>query len=140
MRDILVVVAIVAAVWALAIVALLVFGRKVAARRLLTIVPNVVTLFRGLLRDDRVPVSAKLLLGVGIAWIVSPIDLVPEFVPVLGPFDDAIVAALVIRYVVRRAGPQVVAAHWHGDDATLKVLLRVAGVRPRQRNDPRLPA
>ena len=130
MRDVAVTVVIVAAIWLLVLAALFLAGRKVAATRLLTLVPNLVTLFRGLLGDHRVPVATKLLLGGALVWIVSPIDLVPEFVPVLGPFDDAIVGALVLRHVVRRAGPDVVAAHWRGDARTLAVLLRVAGVRP----------
>jgi uncharacterized membrane protein YkvA (DUF1232 family) len=139
MRDVAVVVLIVLAVWVVALAALFLVCRKVAGRSLLALVPNLVTLFRGLLGDDGVPLSSKLLLGGALLWIVSPIDLVPEFVPVLGPLDDAIVGALVLRHVVRRAGPDVVARHWRGDARTLAVLLRVAGVR-RWRNDPPLPA
>jgi uncharacterized membrane protein YkvA (DUF1232 family) len=139
-RELLVALLVVLVVWAVAIAVLFLVGRGLAAKRLLTLVPNLVSLFRGLLADDRVPVTSKLLLGAGLVWIVSPIDLVPEFIPVLGPFDDAIVGALVLRHVVRRAGPSVVAAHWHGDEATLAMLLRVAGVRRRRRNDPRLAA
>ncbi len=140
MRELLIVLAVVLLVWVVALGVLLLVGRKIAAKRLLTLVPNLVSLFRGLLGDDRVPLASKVLLGAGLVWIVSPIDLVPEFIPVLGPFDDAIVGALVLRHVVRRAGPSVVAEHWRGDDATLAVLLRVAGVRKDRRNDPRLTA
>jgi len=139
-RELLIVLAVVLLVWVVALAVLVLVGRKIAAKRLLTLVPNLVSLFRGLLGDDRVPISSKVLLGAGLVWIVSPIDLVPEFIPVLGPFDDAVVGALVLRHVVRRAGPSVVAEHWRGDDATLAVLLRVAGVRKDRRNDPRLTA
>jgi uncharacterized membrane protein YkvA (DUF1232 family) len=139
-RELLIVLAVVLLVWVVALGVLLLVGRKIAAKRLLTLVPNLVSLFRGLLGDDRVPLASKVALGAGLVWIVSPIDLVPEFIPVLGPFDDAIVGALVLRHVVRRAGPSVVAEHWRGDDATLAVLLRVAGVRKDRRNDPRLTA
>jgi uncharacterized membrane protein YkvA (DUF1232 family) len=139
-RELVIALLVVLVVWAVALVVLLVVGRKLAAKRLLTLVPNLVSLFRGLLGDDRVPVTSKLVLGAGLVWVVSPIDLVPEFIPVLGPFDDAIVGALVLRHVVQRAGPSVVAAHWRGDDRTLAMLLRVAGVRRSRRNDPRLPA
>jgi Uncharacterized conserved protein len=62
-------------------------------------------------------------------WVVSPIDLIPEFIPIVGPLDDAIVAALVLRHVLRRAGRDVVQEHWNGDPATLGKLLRIAGVR-----------
>jgi len=125
-RTFLLVVGIGLAVWAVAIVALLVIGRRTAARELATLLPNLVRLFRGLLRDARVPLGSKLLLGAAIAWFVSPIDLVPEFIPVLGPLDDAVVAALVLRHVVRKAGRDVVAEHWAGDERTLGLLLRVA--------------
>jgi uncharacterized membrane protein YkvA (DUF1232 family) len=139
-RALLIALAVVLLVWVVALGVLLLVGRKIAAKRLLTLVPNLVSLFRGLLGDDRVPLASKVLLGAGLVWIVSPIDLVPEFIPVLGPLDDAVVGALVLRHVVRRAGPSVVAEHWRGDDATLAVLLRVAGVRKDRRNDPRLTA
>jgi uncharacterized membrane protein YkvA (DUF1232 family) len=125
-RTFLLVVGIGLAVWVVAIVALLVIGRRTAARELATLLPNLVRLFRGLLRDARVPLGSKLLLGAAIAWFVSPIDLVPEFIPVLGPLDDAVVAALVLRHVVRKAGRDVVAEHWAGDERTLGLLLRVA--------------
>ena len=61
-------------------------------------------------------------------WFVSPIDLVPEFIPVLGPLDDALLAALVVRHLVRRAGSEVVAEAWPGDPATLDRMLRLARV------------
>jgi uncharacterized membrane protein YkvA (DUF1232 family) len=125
-RTFLLVVGIGLAVWVVAILALVVIGRRTAARELATLLPNLVRLFRGLLRDHRVPRGSKLLLGAAIAWFVSPIDLVPEFIPVLGPLDDAVVAALVLRHVVRKAGRDVVAEHWAGDERTLGLLLRVA--------------
>ncbi|HEY6679417.1 MAG TPA: DUF1232 domain-containing protein, partial [Actinomycetota bacterium] len=116
-------------VWAVSIVALLVIGRMTAARQLATLLSNLVRLFHALLRDSRVPRSSKVLLGFAIAWFVWPIDLVPEFIPVLGPLDDMVVAALVLRHVLRKAGPDAIAEHWSGDQATLGILLRVAGAR-----------
>src|SRR6266542_2684033 len=113
--------------WVLAIRALLVIGRLTAALQLATLLPNLIRLFRGLLRDPRVPRGSKVLLGFAIAWFVSPIDLLPEFIPVLGPLDDVVVAALLLRHVLRKAGRDVIAEHWSGDQATLDVLLRVAG-------------
>jgi uncharacterized membrane protein YkvA (DUF1232 family) len=128
-RTLLIALGIVAGVWVVSIVALLVIGRRTAARQLATLLPNLVRLFRALLRDSRVPTGTKILLGLAIAWFVWPIDLVPEFIPVLGPLDDAVVAALVLRHVLRKAGRDVIAEHWSGDQATLDVLLRVAGAR-----------
>jgi uncharacterized membrane protein YkvA (DUF1232 family) len=114
------------AIWLVAIVVLVLLGRKSLARELTALLPNVVRLFRGLLGDERVPRSSKVLLLFGAAWLASPVDLIPEFLPVIGPLDDAVVAALVLRHVVRRAGPDVMRDHWRGDPRTLSVLLRVA--------------
>ncbi len=126
----LVVVLVAVAVWIVAIVALVIAGRRSAARELATLVPNLVVLFRGLLRDARVSRGSKALLWFAIVWVVSPIDLIPEFVPVAGPLDDAIVAALVLRHVLRKSGPEVVGDHWRGDPATLDRILGVG--RPRR--------
>ena len=116
-------------VWAIAVVALLVFGRPRAARELVALVPNLLRLFHGLLRDPRVPRGAKIALGIGAVWIASPIDLLPEFIPVLGPLDDAIVAAVVLRYLVRRAGRDVIHEHWNGDPETLDRILSLFSKR-----------
>jgi len=117
-------------VWIVAIVVLVIVGRRSAAHELATLLPNLVVLFRGLLRDPRVPRGSKALLWFAVVWVVSPIDLVPEFIPVAGPLDDAIVAALVLRHVLRKSGPEVVGDHWRGDPVTLD---RILGVGRRRR-------
>jgi uncharacterized membrane protein YkvA (DUF1232 family) len=116
------------AIWALAVLVLLWSGRKTAAKELVVLLPNLVRLFRGLIGDPRVPRGSKALLLVGAVWLVSPIDLIPEFLPGIGGIDDAIVAALILRHVVRRAGDEVVREHWKGDPKTIGLILRVAGV------------
>ena len=133
LRGLLIAAAVVFVVWGLAIGALLVTGRKTQARELAAFLPNLLILFRGLLRDPRVPRSSKAWLVFAVVWIASPIDLLPEFIPVLGPLDDAVVAALVLRYVLRRTDRTVVAEHWRGDPALLDRILR----RPdRSRGNP----
>jgi uncharacterized membrane protein YkvA (DUF1232 family) len=127
MKTLLLALGIAIGIWLVAVLALLLIGRRTAARELATLLPNLVRLFRGLLGDSRVPRGSKILLSIAVVWFVSPIDLVPEFIPILGPLDDAVVAALVLRHVVRKAGREVVAEHWNGDERTLGVLLRVAG-------------
>jgi uncharacterized membrane protein YkvA (DUF1232 family) len=119
--------------WLLAVLVFLWLGRKTLARELLTLLPNLVRLFRGLLGDERVPRSSKVLLLLGAVWLASPIDLIPEFLPGIGPIDDAVVAGLVLRHVVKRAGPDVVRDHWRGDPRTIAVLLRAAGVSTTRR-------
>jgi uncharacterized membrane protein YkvA (DUF1232 family) len=118
------------AVWIVAVAGLAIAGKRSAARELATLLPNLVMLFRGLLRDPRVPRGSKALLWFAIAWVVSPIDLIPEFIPLAGPLDDAIVAALVLRHVLRSSGPDVVGDHWRGDPATLARILGIGGGRP----------
>jgi uncharacterized membrane protein YkvA (DUF1232 family) len=116
------------AVWLLALLILVIIGRKQQARELAAAIPNFLVLFRGLLRDPRVPRRSKIWLVVAVIWIASPIDLVPEFIPVLGPADDVIVAALVLRHVLRRTDRSVLAEYWRGDPATLDRI--VGSTRP----------
>jgi uncharacterized membrane protein YkvA (DUF1232 family) len=111
-------------IWLFAILALVVLGRRSAARELATLIPNMLVLFRGLLGDPRVPRSSKWWIWFAIVWFVSPIDLIPEFIPVAGPLDDAIVAALVLRHVLKRTDRQVLSDHWRGDPATLDIITR----------------
>jgi uncharacterized membrane protein YkvA (DUF1232 family) len=131
MRWWVVAILVVVAVWTVAIVALVAAGRRVAAKELATLIPNLLVLFKGLLTDARVPTGSKVLLGFAVVWLVSPIDLVPEFIPVLGPLDDAVVAALVLRHLVRVAGADVVRDHWRGEPSTLETILRLARVGSR---------
>ena len=102
LRGLLIALGVVVGVWLLAILVLVVLGRRSQARELAALIPNLVILFRGLLGDPRVPRSSKRWLWFAVAWFLSPIDLIPEFLPVVGPLDDAIVAALVLRHVLRR--------------------------------------
>lgn len=121
--------AILAGIYVLLILGLILAGRRVAAKELATLIPNLVLLFKDLVKDERVPRNSKWLLGGAVLWLVSPIDLLPEFLPVLGPLDDAVVAALVLRHLVKRAGPEVVREHWRGEPATLERILRAASVK-----------
>ncbi len=127
MRGLLIAGGIVLGVWALAVITLFVLGRKTIARELVTLLPNLIRLFRGLLGDPRVPRTSKALLALAALWLASPIDLIPEFLPGIGALDDAVVAGLALRHVVKRAGSEVVRDHWHGDPRTVGLLLRVAG-------------
>jgi uncharacterized membrane protein YkvA (DUF1232 family) len=130
MRWLLISLAVVGGVWLLAIIALLISGRHGAARELATFLPHLVGLFRGLLKDPDVPRSTKVWLWFGIAWVVSPIDLIPEFLPVIGPLDDAIVAAIILRRVVNKSGPNAIRRNWSGGESGLDVVLRLSGLGP----------
>jgi uncharacterized membrane protein YkvA (DUF1232 family) len=128
-RGLLIAVGVLVGLWLLAAIGLVLVGRKTIARELVTFLPNLIRLFRGLLGDERVPRSSKLLLLLGALWLASPIDLLPEFLPGVGALDDAVVAGLVLRHVVKRAGPDVVRNHWRGDPRSVALLLRIAGGR-----------
>jgi uncharacterized membrane protein YkvA (DUF1232 family) len=135
LRTLLVALAITAAVYAAAIAALCMIGRRTAAKEIALLLPNLLALFKDLARDPRVSRGSKFLLLVGAIWFASPIDLIPEFIPVLGPLDDAVVAALILRHLLRTAGPDVIAQHWRGDPATLNKLLRLSGRPPTANAD-----
>ena len=128
MRELLIAGGILVGLWLLAAVVLLAIGRKTTSRELVTFLPNLIRLFRGLLRDERAPRSSKVLLLLGGFWLASPIDLIPEFLPGVGALDDAVVAGLVLRHLVKRAGPDVVKDHWRGDPKTIGLMLRAARV------------
>jgi uncharacterized membrane protein YkvA (DUF1232 family) len=106
---------------------LLTAGRREQARALAGFVPDCAVLFKRLIADDRVPRRRKLPIALLAGYLVSPIDLVPDFIPVVGQLDDAILVALVLRSVVRAAGPDVIRQHWPGPGESLRVVLRLAG-------------
>lgn len=93
------------------------------ARDLAGFLPDCVTLLRRLWRDPRVPSRVRVVLALAAVWVLSPIDLVPEFLPVIGPLDDVVVAAAALRYAVRRAPREVVTDAWPGSPAMLGRLL-----------------
>lgn len=126
MKPLLIGLGVAAGIWLIAIAGLAIVGKRSAARELVTLLPNLALLFKGLLRDPRVPRRSKALVLLAVGWIASPIDLIPEFIPVAGPLDDAIVAALVLRHLMRRSGADVVREHWRGD---ARVLDRLIGAR-----------
>jgi uncharacterized membrane protein YkvA (DUF1232 family) len=132
MHALLIALAVAAGFYIIAVAALFLVGRRTAAKEIALLLPNLLLLFRALVRDPRVPRGSKALLVFGAVWVASPIDLIPEFIPVIGPLDDAVVAALILRHVLRTAGPDVVAEHWRGDPATLDRLLRLAARRTRR--------
>jgi uncharacterized membrane protein YkvA (DUF1232 family) len=111
------------AVWLALLVLLWVFRpRDVPLREALRIVPDLLRLVRSLIADREAPLGVRLALVFLLAWLVSPIDLIPEFVPILGPLDDVIVAVLVLRYVRRRLGEDELRRRWPGTDAGYDLL------------------
>ena len=101
--------------------------KDVPVREILRVVPDILRLLRALVTDGAVPLDARLVLVGLIAWIVSPIDLIPEFIPGLGPLADVIVAIVAMRYGRRRIGTDGIRARWRGSDDGLRLLVRVIG-------------
>jgi uncharacterized membrane protein YkvA (DUF1232 family) len=128
LHRILVIAVIALAVWAVVIAALLISGRKWMAIAAAKVLPDLVRLMRGLARDPRVPMGSRWLLGLAALWVLSPIDLIPEFIPIAGPLDDIVVVVLVLRHVLKKAGRAVAEEHWTGDPGVLERILKLAGV------------
>jgi uncharacterized membrane protein YkvA (DUF1232 family) len=114
------------AVYALLVVALLVGGRRTDARALGGFIPDCIVLLRRLLADGRVPQRRKLILLALVAYLLTPVDLIPDFVPVVGQLDDAIIAAFALRYVLRSQGPELLREHWPGPDSSRNLVVRLA--------------
>lgn len=98
-------------------------------RALAGFVPHCLVLFRRLLGDDRVSRARKLLLVGVVAYLAFPFDLIPDFIPVLGQLDDALVVALALRAIARGAGAELLSEHWPGPETSLRTVLRLAGAR-----------
>jgi len=85
--------------------------------------PACVTLTRRLRADPRVPRRAKVAVAFAGLWVLSPVDLIPEFLPVIGPLDDVVVVALALRYAARQVDPQVLRDAWPGEPRLLDRLI-----------------
>lgn len=114
----------------LALVAVLALtGRRTQARAVAGFVPDCAVLFARLARDPGVPRARRLALVALAAYLASPLDLVPDFIPVAGQADDAVLVILALRWLMRGAGAARLERHWPGPDGSLLVLLRLAGTR-----------
>jgi uncharacterized membrane protein YkvA (DUF1232 family) len=94
----------------------------------LRLLPDVLRLVRRLAADQALPREVRVRLGLLLAYLAVPIDLIPDFVPVLGYADDAIIVTAVLRGVVRRAGIDAVRAHWPGTNEGFAALSRLTGL------------
>jgi uncharacterized membrane protein YkvA (DUF1232 family) len=115
------------ALWSLLVIALLLLGRRRDAREVARFIPDCIVLFKRLLQDPRVPRRAKLAVAVLIPYLALPFDLIPDFIPIAGQLDDAILVAATIAYIVRRTGREVIEELWPGSDRGLRVILALAG-------------
>lgn len=120
------------ALWLVLAAVLWVAGRRLAdpprLREAARLLPDVLVLLRRLAADPELPRGVRWRLGFLLGYLVFPVDLVPDFIPVIGYADDVVVAAWVLRSVVRAAGPEALARHWPGTPRGLSVVHRLAGV------------
>jgi uncharacterized membrane protein YkvA (DUF1232 family) len=122
LRVVLIGIGLLIASWAL----LVILARRLppgTAKDLATVLPACATAARRLRRDPRVPRSAKAAVAFAAIWVVSPIDLIPEFLPIIGPLDDVIVVALALRYAARRVPRDVLFEAWPAEPRILERLL-----------------
>jgi uncharacterized membrane protein YkvA (DUF1232 family) len=92
------------------------------------LLPDLLRLLRRLATDTSLPRGVRVRLWLWLAYLAMPLDLVPDFIPVLGYADDAIVVTLLLRAVVRRAGIDAVREHWPGTDDGFITLCRITGL------------
>jgi uncharacterized membrane protein YkvA (DUF1232 family) len=122
-------VAVASVLWLVFVVTLLVVRPDTSVLRAsLRLLPDVARLCARLARDPKVPRGVRVRLWLLLGYLALPIDLVPDIIPVLGHADDVIVAALVLRSVIRRAGPAVVHRHWPGTPDGLAIVGRLCGM------------
>jgi uncharacterized membrane protein YkvA (DUF1232 family) len=99
-------------------------GRGADARAVASFIPDCIVLFHRLLRDPRMPRRYRALVIALLGYLALPIDVVPDFIPIAGQLDDAIVVALALRAILRAGGPEMLKEHWPGPAASLALMLR----------------
>ena len=115
--------------WVALVVALLLARpRGALLTEALRLLPDVLRLIRRLAADPDLPRGVRIRLGALLVYLALPIDLIPDFIPVLGYADDAIIVTAVLRSVARRAGVSAVRAHWPGTDDGFAALARLTGL------------
>lgn len=103
-------------------------GDPIRLREGLRLLPDVIRLLRRLAADPALPIGVRVRLALLLGYLLLPIDLVPDFIPVLGYADDAIIVVIALRSVTRRAGPEALTRHWPGSAAGLAAVRQFAGI------------
>ena len=99
---------------------------RATIREAILLLPNVMKLLLRVVQDRRVSVRAKAFAAAVLVYVISPIDLIPDFVIGFGKLDDLILSAVAIQHLIESAGPEIVAEHWDGSDASLDMILTAA--------------
>lgn len=110
--------------WTLLVALLAISGRRAHASALVRIVPDCLVLLGRLVRDPRLGRTDRLAIIAVLAYLALPFDLIPDFIPVAGQIDDAIIVGVLVRRLRRSITPEVIREHWPGPPETLAILLR----------------
>lgn len=100
------------------------------ATEVLAILPHTIVLIRRLAADPGLPRGVRVRLVLLLVYLILPIDLIPDFIPIIGYADDAIIVALALRSVTRSAGALAIDKHWPGTPGGLNTIKRFAGINP----------
>ena len=136
MTQLVILTAVVFGLWVFSCLFIALFAHRLPdglLRQIAEFLPSCVTTAKRLRKHPDVPRSAKIALLVAIAWVVSPIDLLPEFLPVIGPLDDVVAVVLLLRFAARRVPREVLLEAWPSDPRLLERLLGDAGHIARDR-------
>jgi uncharacterized membrane protein YkvA (DUF1232 family) len=125
-RTALIALAIIGGIYLAVVAVLLVIGRRSDARAVAGFVPDCAVMFRRLLARPETSRWERMGLVVLIAYLLSPLDFVPDFIPVAGQLDDAVIVALALAFVLRRHGEAAIRASWPGPESSLRVVLGAA--------------
>jgi len=133
-RNVLLIATVAVAIWILSWLIMIVLARRLPPgllRDLAEFLPACVTAARRLRRDPGVPRRARIALLIAVLWVLSPIDLIPEFLPVIGPLDDVLAVALLLRYAGRSIPRPILLAAWPAEPRLLERLLDARLLRRR---------
>ena len=104
-------------------------GRGGEARAIAGFIPDCIVLFHRLLGDARMPRRYRFVLIALLGYLALPFDLIPDFIPVAGQLDDAVVVALALRAILRGGHPGMIEEHWPGPRSSLALILKLAARR-----------
>ncbi len=132
MRMLIIILASLVGLYALSLFSLFITGRRTDARAIGGFIPDCLVFFKNLITDPDVPVIYKVILIFLLGSLISPIDLIPDFIPVVGQLDDAVLIMLALRYIVKRIGEDSATKHWPGPEKSLGILLKLSGLKRRK--------
>ena len=116
--------------YALIVAAFLLLGRREDARAVATFIPDCIVMVGRLATDSDTPRRYRWMLAALLAYLALPIDLIPDFIPVAGQLDDAVIVAVALRLLLRAVSPDAIRDAWPGPASSLRIVLRAAGERP----------